>query len=39
MLLAPFLWACVASVPALVRRPHVAMRPGAMVAAVFVSFY
>jgi hypothetical protein len=43
MLLAPFLWACVASVLALVRRPYVAVRAGAIVAtwiaAVFVSFY
>jgi hypothetical protein len=43
MLLAPFLWACVASVLALVSRPHVGVRVGTIVttwiAAVVVSFY
>jgi hypothetical protein len=37
MLLAPFLWACVASVLALVRRPHVGVRAGLIVATWFAA--
>lgn len=39
VLLAPFLWACVASVLALVRRPHVGARAGLIVATWFVSMW
>ena len=37
MLLAPFLWACVATALALIRRPHVGVRAGLIAASWFVA--